>query len=177
MRRLVRAACPPSVLTVLAARQAKVDGGASVAEEWKSFSKLVAYRDLRNALQAPLGARRRCCYCSDSLGADVEHFWPKDEYVGKAFDFDNFLIACPACNRKKLARFPLDAAGLPLLVNPVFDDPWDSLYFVPTTGLIDARIVAADGAQVTRSPKGIATLEVLGDQINGDPARIARQRN
>lgn len=177
MRRLVRLPCPASVQAVLDRRQSKVDAGSPVKAEWNSFRGLKAYKELRSTLEEALGWRRRCAYCSDSLGADVEHFWPKEKYPGRAFRYENLWLICTPCNRKKLDRFPL-LGGVPQLIDPFFDDPWDSLYFAAATGWIAARVttVTSDGTPM-HAPKGQTTLEVLGDLINAEPVRSARLRS
>lgn len=177
MRRLVRVDCPDSVQAVLTRRQKNVDAGSPVKDEWNSFRQLKAYRDLRKVLEEALGWRLRCAYCSDSYAADVEHFWPKEKFPGRAFKFENLCLICTPCNRKKLARFPRTPSGDPLLIDPFFDDPWDSVFFSQTTGWISARVVGVgpDGPQY--SPKGVATLDVLGDLINAEPVTSARRRS
>lgn len=177
MRRLIREPCPAQLGVVLSRRQAKVDGGSPVSVEWKSFSRLKAYRDLRSSLEAALGWRRRCAYCSDSYGADVEHFWPKERYPERAFAYENLCLICAPCNRRKHARFPLGPSGAPLLLDPFFDDPWDSLFFIPATGWVSPRILALDpaGAPVYME-RGKVTLEILGDTINAEQVREGRRR-
>lgn len=177
MRRLVRVDCPPAVQDVLDRRQVRVDGGKPVKDEWNSFRRLKAYRDLRIVLEEALGWRRRCAYCSDSLGADVEHFWPKENFPSRAFRFDNLCLICTPCNRKKLDRFPLTPDGDPLLIDPFVDDPWDSVFFSQTTGWISPRVIAIGEGGPQYAPKGIATLDVLGDQINAEPLASGRRRS
>lgn len=175
MRRLIQQEPSMRLQRVLRMRQEKVDGGQEpVKKLWKSFSRLKVFEELRESLGAPLGVRRRCAYCSDSNAADVEHFRPKEDFPENAFSFDNFLLVCPECNRKKNAQFPVDHDNRPLMINPLFDDPWDSLFFVPTTGMLDSRIISAQG---TRSPKGAATLDVLAGIINSDSRLIGRARS
>ena len=179
MRRLSMASCPTHISVVLTRRQTALDADpARVQQSWKSFTRLKAYATLRSTLAEPLGARRRCAFCSDSRAADIEHFWPKSAYPERTYRFDNLLLVCPECNRAKLQKFPLDVAGMPLLVNPSADDPWDVLYFVPTTGIIDARIVSIDpsGAPV-REPRGAATMKVLGPILNSGPVLEGRKQS
>jgi uncharacterized protein (TIGR02646 family) len=83
----------------------------------------------------------KCAYCeSTSPGAsflhDIDHFRPKQGaedlsgnsehlyYAWLAYDWDNLLIACPACNRMRSSnqvnlgkgqRFPVTGARAPLL--------------------------------------------------------------
>jgi uncharacterized protein (TIGR02646 family) len=177
MRRLTSAACPAGIGMVLDRRQVALDADPSkVQKSWKSFTRLKTYQELRKTLSEPLGTRRRCAYCSDSRAADVEHFWPKSLYPGQAFRYDNLLLVCPECNRAKLHRFPVSNSGLPLLVNPVADDPWDVLFFVPTTGLIDARITGiGESGEPVRDARGLATLHILGEILNSTPVLEGRK--
>ncbi|WP_300681967.1 HNH endonuclease [Nocardioides sp.] len=178
MRRLIRIDCPPTLNVILQRRQTKVDSGSAIKGEWNSFRKLQAYRDLRAVLEEALGWRRRCAYCSDSLGADVEHFWPKEKFPGRAFKFENLCLICTPCNRKKTDRFPVDAEGQPALIDPFFDDPWDSVFFSHTTGWISARVTGIDpNGNPIHAQKGVATLDVLGDLINAQPVASSRRRS
>lgn len=176
MRRIAPAYCSESLRRVLIEKQVKLDADMSEVDKmWKAFTKTVAYENLCDCLAEPLGLRRRCAYCSDSRAADVEHFWPKKPYPSMAFDFQNLLFICPECNRKKTSRFPLDGAGLPLLINPMFDDPWDSLFFIPSTGMIAPRIyTVVDGAPM-RSARGEQTIAFFGEILNSDGLLSARR--
>ncbi|MFL6202683.1 MAG: HNH endonuclease [Thermoanaerobaculia bacterium] len=73
-------------------------------------------------------------YCEDSKGTAIDHFWPKADYPDRAFTWLNYVLACSECNSKKNKRFPLDAQGAPLLLNPVEEEPLDHLAFSPSTG-------------------------------------------
>ncbi|MEU1386302.1 MULTISPECIES: hypothetical protein [unclassified Nonomuraea] len=94
----------------------------------------------------------RCMYCEDSQGTDIEHFRPKADYPEHAFAWLNYLLACSRCNSNhKRNRFPLDASGEPMLIDPTFDDPADHLSLSPTTGMYAAL-----------DAKGAATIDVCG---------------
>ena len=177
MRRISLANCDPGLAVVLLNRQAQADERPDDVEDiWRAFSRTAAFETLRQNLRAPLGDRARCSYCSDSRAADVEHYWPKKAYPHRAFDFQNLLLVCPECNRKKSNTFRLDTSGAPLLINPAFDDPWDSFFFAPITGLLDSRIigVTADGT-ITRDPRGEETIRVFGTILNSDPLLSGRK--
>jgi uncharacterized protein (TIGR02646 family) len=73
--------------------------------------------DVLGALYAMHG--RACAYCgiefhrSDS--GDVEHFRPKTLYPYLAYRFDNYLLSCLYCNRRRKGdRFPLAGAATPV---------------------------------------------------------------
>lgn len=179
MRRVSAEPCPPGLSSVLSRRQEKLNEDTTKFKtSWSSFTKLKSYETLRATLAKPLKDRQRCVYCSDSRAADVEHFWPKSLYPQKTYDFGNFLLVCPECNRKKSNQFPLHSGSLPSLINPMFDDPWDVLFFVPTTGLLDARITGQgpDG-KVLREERGVATLTILGEILNSTPLLEGRKES
>jgi hypothetical protein len=66
----------------------------------------------------------KCAYCESNVTAvtygAIEHFYPKSRYVKRTFDWRNLMLSCDICNdkRHKGDRFPLDAQGHPLLIDP-----------------------------------------------------------
>ena len=120
----------------------------------------------------------KCCYCEkllESADLQVEHFRPKGAYrqaadqpygypgyYWLAYDWNNLLLACAACNKNKDATFPLsnpDQRAIShhddlsiesiLLVDPAGDDPRDHIDFV-------------DDAPRHLSDRGRCTVTVLG---------------
>jgi uncharacterized protein (TIGR02646 family) len=74
--------------------------------------------DVRGVLIAMHGFA--CAYCELDLRGgdrgDVEHFRPKSLYRWLAYDFDNYLLSCLACNREmKGNRFPLEPGESPVI--------------------------------------------------------------
>lgn len=52
---------------------------------------------------------RECAYCEIKptwCACTVEHIKPKLDYPENNFDWENFLMCCPNCNRKKNDNFP-----------------------------------------------------------------------
>jgi len=52
---------------------------------------------------------RECAYCEINptwCACTVEHIKPKLDYPENNFDWENFLMCCPNCNRKKNDSFP-----------------------------------------------------------------------
>jgi len=133
--------------------------------------------------------KRKCAYCETEISlsqpVDVEHFRPKQGaegleqdrqhlyYCWLAYDWDNLLIACMDCNRRrtiggklvgKAQLFPLEGpraqilasvadcrkTEMPLLLDPCYDDPAVHLEF-EETGLIKPK-----------TPRGATTVEILG---------------
>jgi uncharacterized protein (TIGR02646 family) len=171
LRRLARTRLESSLNSVLEAHQTRVNSGKSTArDEWDRFRRTASYKAIRKQLSIDAGARERCFYCSDSLGTDIEHYRPKATYCNLAFDYRNFLLVCTACNRAKGSRFPIDGDGNPLLLDPAFDDPWDSLFLDETTGLLIPRIYPGN----RHSLRGIETLRILGAVVNRDSVTLGR---
>lgn len=50
---------------------------------------------------------RRCVYCEDSVGDEVEHIHPKDLFPGLCFDWNNYVYACGNCNGPKNNKFAI----------------------------------------------------------------------
>jgi len=115
-------------------------------------------RRIVQVLATMTGLRERCMYCEDSRGTDIEHFRPRMLYRDHVFRWLNFLWICSACNRCKGNRFPCDASGIPLLIDPTQDQPWDFLFFDPDTGEITARWDITTGEE---NPRGWSILEIL----------------
>ncbi|MDJ1470849.1 aminoglycoside phosphotransferase [Cytophagaceae bacterium DM2B3-1] len=88
---------------------------------------------------------RRCVYCEDSVGDEVEHIRPKDLYPGVCFSWTNYVYACGNCNGPKNNKFAVfrhsdgqfvevnpprgqqaaePPAGDDALINPRIEDPF-----------------------------------------------------
>ncbi|WP_132369671.1 HNH endonuclease [Nocardia alba] len=79
-------------------------------------------------------------YCEDSAGTDIEHFRPKSGFPATAFVWNNHLFACSHCNsNEKRDRFPADATGRALLIDPTTMDPFDHLTLSVGSGLYVGR--------------------------------------
>lgn len=110
----------------------------------------------------------KCAYCESRIvagdSADLENYRPKSRYWWLAYDWENLLVACPACNRAKADRFPLQDESkrakeptdleveLPLLLNPCQDQPAEHLVF------------ADDGKVYSSTERGQASIDTL--QLN-----------
>lgn len=88
------------------------------------------HREIKNALVAMFYGK--CAYCESPIRivayGHIEHFCPKSHpyCLDKIFDWNNLLLSCEICNdaAHKGTRFPIDASGHILLINPT--DPADS---------------------------------------------------
>jgi uncharacterized protein (TIGR02646 family) len=162
MRRITRIALPAPTQKALDRRQDKADGKRAagtlnVEAEWKSARKTKPLKSALCTLKIMAGHRERCMYCGDSHGNDIEHVWPKTPHPDRMFRWSNLLLCCTECGRFKGDDFPLEN-GLPLLVDPTVDDPWQFLDFDPVTGNIVARF---DLAANDWTAKGTKTVEAL----------------
>jgi uncharacterized protein (TIGR02646 family) len=62
---------------------------------------------VKKGLTAMCSGARRCAYCEDSVGDEVEHIRPKDFFPESCFVWDNYLYACGNCNSPKNNKFAL----------------------------------------------------------------------
>ena len=127
--------------------QAEVDAASTYAEQveagkclYDRYSGRVAFRSVRNRLAVMCSGARRCGYCEDSVGDEIEHIKPKDLYPEWTFVWENYLLACGQCNRGKSSRFSVIIRG----------------------GLVD--VTRRRGAPVVQPPKGAPALIIPRDE-------------
>jgi uncharacterized protein (TIGR02646 family) len=162
MRRVYRLNLPAPTSAYLMNQQAQVNNpGSDLNAIWKASRQAANFRPVLEALYAMSGLRKRCMYCLDSEGSDIEHFRPKSEFPSYSFNWTNFLLCCTQCGRLKGRQFPTNALNVPLLIDPSIDDPWQHLDFDSATGNIDARYDLTTNAY---DPKGEETVNAL--QLN-----------
>jgi uncharacterized protein (TIGR02646 family) len=163
MKQVVRPTATPRLLTYLTKRQDKVTtdtaaGTLDIEASWKTARKTKTVISGLDLLRTAMGATARCMYCVDSEGTDIDHFRPKAAYHATCFDWLNMVLCCTPCGRIKGEKFPMTLGGAPLLVNPLDENPWESLSFDPVTGNITTKYDPITGLS---SPKGDATVEAL----------------
>jgi uncharacterized protein (TIGR02646 family) len=107
-------------------------GSPAIAAAWSAFLRTRARKDVERALNGY--SHTKCAYCEQIAAKDIEHFYPKANFPQRMFRWDNFLRGCKNCNNAKLARFPMDAQGQPLLVDPTADEPFHFLRWDFQTG-------------------------------------------
>ncbi len=173
MRRIQRQPLDAAEQRFLTKRQNLVNAGQPVQPAWKSARQTLTMGRVFKVLCAMVGARERCFYCHDSRGTDIEHYRPKSDYPQHAFAWANMLLMCTGCNRAKLDAFPVDAAGGPLLIDPTAEDPWDSLFLEPVTGMLVARVDSVTGAE---NPRGRTTCDPGNLAINVEAVTEGRTR-
>lgn len=103
------------------------------------------FNDVKKTLTLMCSGARRCMYCEDSVGDEVEHIKPKTLYPEKCFDWNNYLYACGTCNGPKNNNYAIfdtnggfvnispakgqtptqPPAGTDVLINPRIDNPLD----------------------------------------------------
>jgi hypothetical protein len=118
----------------------------------KSGTRTRVYRPLKSILQQMALGLEQCMYCGADFGTDVDHFDPIARTPLRAFDWLNHLLACATCNSNhKRDRFPTDADGRPLLIDPTTEDPFEHMTLSLSTDVY-----------YPLSDKGIATIDVCG---------------
>jgi hypothetical protein len=86
------------------------------------------------------------------FATDIDHFDPISRSPLRTFDWLNHLLACTACNSNhKRDRFPTDADGRPLLIDPTTEDPFEHITLSLSTDVYHPL-----------SDKGRTTIEVCG---------------
>ena len=97
--------------------------------------------------------QNKCAYCGSKLGltsrSEIDQFYPKSIYPDKAYEIDNLLLTCNVCNVNKGNQFPLDEKGLPLLLNPRFDNFYDHMK------------IEKNGLVTHLTKRGFVTIEIL----------------
>ncbi|WP_435106533.1 HNH endonuclease [Nocardiopsis synnemataformans] len=151
MIRLRRTDPPGELASKLDARTRRLgSAGADTARRrWKSARDLRAL--LREELSRFAAGLDRCMYCGDNVGTDVDHVEPITRAPGRTFDWLNHLLACSRCNSQaKGFAFPLDQHGVPLLIDPTAEDPYDHL-----------ELRLSVGRYIHLTEKGRVTIELL----------------
>jgi uncharacterized protein (TIGR02646 family) len=174
MRRLSRPDLEPALAGYLDRLQRTVDDGGDVEEIWKTERRRQPMGRVARVLGSVTGPRERCMYCEDSRGTDIEHFWPR-RYREHVFSWLNLLWVCTGCNRCKSNRFPCDALGVPLLINPTAEDPWDFLFYDSRTDELTARWHRATGDEDPKGKNTVAVLSTLRHQAVTEGRRRVRR--
>lgn len=151
---IVRSALDDQLSELLDDRTARLKArnadGPDARQMWKSANK--ERRGVREQLATMAPGIRRCMYCGDNLGTDIDHFVPITLAPIRTFDWLNHLLACSFCNsNQKRDAYPVDANGESLLIDPTYEDPSRHLMLILRTG--EYRHI---------TPKGLATIETFG---------------
>jgi uncharacterized protein (TIGR02646 family) len=156
MIKLVDRAVSTATVAKLSEYQAEIDALPDYAKQvqkaqalWKNRrnTSVQPFAEIEKTLISLSPATRRCCYCEDARGEDVEHFHPKNLYPQLTFAWSNYLLACSACNstakRDQFAVFDSNGVfcdvtrrdktvvppiqGDVILINPRYEDPLNFL--------------------------------------------------
>jgi 5-methylcytosine-specific restriction endonuclease McrA len=172
MRRLSRPSLPLASRKELARRRKTLlASGDDARGLWNNYRRSKAATIPLEHLRAMTGRRARCVYCADSMGADVDHYYPIARNRELTFAWHNWLWICPTCNRYKSNRFPVSENGYPLLIDPSKRDPWDHLILDTSTGMLAPRF-RLDG---DFDAAGEATLDIL-TSLNNEAVVEGRAR-
>ncbi|GAB3950076.1 hypothetical protein GCM10028805_27340 [Spirosoma harenae] len=133
----------------LASVQARIDGQPDFAEkaaraqtEWdnkaSSNAKKVAFGEIKEKLIKMCVGVEICNYCENNEATDVEHIYPKSYFPGRAFQWENYLLACKTCNSgHKLDKF---AVFSPIGSNTSIELVRDTQPITDDSVMIDPRI-------------------------------------
>ena len=65
------------------------------------------FDEIKEKLIELCSGARRCVYCEDSVGDEVEHIHPKDLFPQDCFNWENYVYACGNCNGPKNNKFAI----------------------------------------------------------------------
>ena len=158
-------------------------------QRWNSKPTQLFER-VRTALEVTCIGARRCSYCEDSMGDEIEHIRPKSWFPEQTFEPTNYLLACGPCNSPKGNQYAtVDNAGLltiairlknnPVLPPPIGQDamlnPWidnaADFYFLDLSNTFEFK--PKQGLSNQQYTRAAYTLKIL--KINKDPLTNARK--
>jgi uncharacterized protein (TIGR02646 family) len=150
---ITRRPLPAQITARLAGKTAAIAASAAPRQTARTnWSRAAGTRRLLRTQLLGMCARPSfCMYCYESRGTDVDHFTPIVHDPLQTFEWRNHILACGYCNQQaKKENFPVDPAGLPLLLDPSVDDSADHMTLASTGHFIDL------------TPRGRETIDVLG---------------
>ncbi|RDB04488.1 hypothetical protein [Runella aurantiaca] len=180
---LIERTLEDSEQTVLTQLQAQVNSEVSFAKKaakaktlWKTKGGKEgkqAFVKIADALAEMCVSVKTCNYCEGNEAEDIEHIYPKSFFPEKAFEWQNYLLACKQCNSgDKLDKcFVMDADGTvystvrgvePVhsnvaFINPRIDNPKDFLWLNMEVGKFELLIDLSEAYK----NKALKTLEIL----------------
>lgn len=137
-----RIAAPADLAAELDRCTAKVkacaEDGKEVRKAWSNGTK--AKKRIRELLEAMAPGIKRCMYCEDSRGTDIDHFQPLALAPLRTYDWLNHLLACSHGNsNEKRDAYPCDDDGDCLLIDPTAQDPADDLQLMLQSGTYEGK--------------------------------------
>lgn len=183
MLRLIERTLEDSEQTVLTQLQAQVNSEVSFAKKAEKAKTLWATKGGKEGKQAFVKIAdvlaemcvsvKTCNYCEGNEANDIEHIFPKSFFPERAFEWQNYLLACKQCNTGyKLDKcFVMDADGTvhstvrgvePIhgnvaLINPRIDNPKEFLWLNMEVGKFELHIDLSEA----HKNKALKTLEIL----------------
>ncbi|MFF8313202.1 HNH endonuclease [Streptomyces lydicus] len=155
-------------------RAVKVSDYGQARTEWKRYRSTVGAKSLVATLEKMAGSRKRCVYCCDSRSSDIDHFKPVKLDYRLAFQWKNFILICPECNRCKGAKFAYADDGYPLLIDPTAVDPWEHLFLDVDTGVIAPRF--RDESYDSKGDYTLAAIPPVNDEATVEGRRRAAEK-
>ncbi|MCA1179737.1 MULTISPECIES: retron system putative HNH endonuclease [unclassified Pantoea] len=132
--------------------------------EKEAALKFYRHEEIRTALRD--SSSGKCAFCegipAETGFAEVEHFHPKSLYTDKAFEWNNLLYSCKACNNSKLSH---DTQKEPI-INPYDLDPRDCFTYT------DVMIQPGAGVLHSMAEKTIAVCGLSGKRLISARAAI-----
>lgn len=104
-------------------------------KRYASARKTQWFGEVLSKLRTMAGPGEPCMLCDANEATDVEHYRPKSVFPERAFQWENLLWGCSACNRFKGSRFPPDTEPGGQILNPVEDAVWD-YFFIDQFGTL-----------------------------------------
>jgi uncharacterized protein (TIGR02646 family) len=185
----------------LAVRQKQINDKQSFEDKAKEAVRLwsgkasAAFDEIKATLKEMCVAVEICVYCENNEATDIEHIYPKKLYPEKAFNWENYVLACGKCNSHhksdKFKIFPLQnsadgedvtpprgtyrqpANDDALFLNQRKDNPLDFLEL----DLLNQRFIFTEKfpAGTREYHRAKYTIELLG--LNTRGALIAARKN
>lgn len=142
MRKLYRLGLSQHALSVLEKKSSSVAMAADSKQEIERLWRIKnnkTFREIREKLNQMASGVNFCMYCEANEGSDIDHFDPKSRNPAKAFQWQNYILACASCNSNyKRIWFPQDRNNQSLLLDPSLDDPKEHLVLSLKTGKVGA---------------------------------------
>ncbi|MEZ4849000.1 MAG: HNH endonuclease domain-containing protein [Bacteroidia bacterium] len=180
----------------LASLQAEVDQetnfagkAASAIRIWKNKTNNRAFEEIKAVLISMCVGTEICNYCEQNEATDIEHILPKSFFPQDAFRWDNYLLACKACNsgykldqiavfspsgsctRFVVARNTQPPTQEVLMINPRLEDPFDYWQLNLETGMF----LETPDEGTCEFQKANYTLEVVLHLNDREALRTQRQ--
>lgn len=121
MQPLVHSDLPPDIQQELGRLQAIIDVKPTFSERVRKAKTLwerkggkegkKAFTLVKQRLQAMCIGIGICNYCEINEATHIEHIYPQSRFPGKAFAWENYMLACPQCNTEKWDKCSLLLEG------------------------------------------------------------------